>query len=283
MLAINTRISPITSSTPASLLLGRECRSVRGLPLDGLQAQPGDAALWESLRRKWEDMHEHVYPAVAKAAAERAADRNARLDASRRLQGPHAPGASVMARDHTRDGTLDARWQGPFTVVERIGQSYKLKDDDGEVLGRLVPHADTKVAQYKKDQGEDVFYTVDSITKHRKRGGRLEYFVRWSHYGADQDSWVKAEHLTPGAIDEYWRDHHGMSQKRGRRRRRRRSQPQTARPTPVCGIGNSNIKPDPEHGSSTTRDEVLKCLRILLLLRSSMTGRRRSCYRGRMK
>ena len=219
MLSINTRVSAITSSTPASLMLGRECRKMGSLPLDGLEARAGDAALWESLRQRWEDMHEFVYPAVALSAATRAGKRNAQLDASRTIQAPHQPGTLIMARDQQRDGTLDARWAGPFTVVEQHGNSYSVKDDDGEELGRLVPHHDTKLATHVDRGDGDTFHAIENITDHsRRKGKEILYKVRWKNYGKEHDSWVAAGDVTVSAIDEYWAGVHRMTKRRGRRK-----------------------------------------------------------------
>ena len=219
MLSINTRVSAITSSTPASLMLGRECRKMGSLPLDGLEARAGDAALWESLRQRWEDMHEFVYPAVALSAATRAGKRNAQLDASRTIQAPHQPGTLIMARDQQRDGTLDARWAGPFTVVEQHGNSYSVKDDDGEELGRLVPHHDTKLATHVDRGDGDTFHAIENITDHsRRKGKEILYKVRWKNYGKEHDSWVAAGDVTVSAIDECWAGVYRMTKRRGRRK-----------------------------------------------------------------
>lgn len=56
------------------------------------------------------------------------------------------------------------------------------------------------------------WYEVERVIRHRKIRGKDEYLVKWKDY--DEQSWVRRENLTDGALQAYY------ANRRPRRRRR---------------------------------------------------------------
>jgi len=52
-------------------------------------------------------------------------------------------------------------------------------------------------------------YEVEKILSKRKRYGKIEYFVRWKGYTAEEDTWEKEENLGNAreAVEDYKREY----------------------------------------------------------------------------
>jgi len=65
--------------------------------------------------------------------------------------------------------------------------TYGLKDYDGEdIKGKFYAQELQKVTK------EDDVYEIEEVVKTRKRGGKVEYFVKWKGYPSKFNSWVDA-------------------------------------------------------------------------------------------
>jgi hypothetical protein len=48
-------------------------------------------------------------------------------------------------------------------------------------------------------------HELERILDHRRRGGKLEYFVKWKHYADSECSWVKETDFdTSEILEDYW-------------------------------------------------------------------------------
>ncbi len=243
MLALNTRVSPRTLSTPCALMLGRECRAVAAPAVDLLS--PGSEAL-DSLGEgadvlvagmlaRWRDMHAVVYPAVAAAAERRADASSSALDRRRgaRVGAPFAPGSLVMMRQVSPDGTLDDRYDGPVQVLRQVGHSYECATEQGDPIPGLITHSRLKRATHVDEanwgaapadnpaESSGASFTVERLLASRMRQGLQQYKVRWKGYGPVDDSWEPADHISNHLIDTFIREQNGMKRTRRQRRRRR--------------------------------------------------------------
>ncbi|QRW07008.1 Transposon Tf2-7 polyprotein [Ceratobasidium sp. AG-Ba] len=117
---------------------------------------------------------------------------------------------------------LDNRRFGPYKVVEQIGK-YTFKLDLPKSM-KVYPVFHTAllypkpVDDYQRDpvpvptvvtpEGEEE-YEVERILDSRKVGRRLEYYVSWKGYGAEENSWEPKTHLknAPEKIADFHRDH----------------------------------------------------------------------------
>jgi hypothetical protein len=77
-----------------------------------------------------------------------------------------------------------------FTVSMRYPTdpaTYGVKDYDGEdIKGKFYEQELQKVVK------EDDVYEIEEVVKTRKRGGKVEYFVKWKGYPSKFNSWVDA-------------------------------------------------------------------------------------------
>ena len=108
--------------------------------------------------------------------------------------------------------------EGPFEIMEVIGPvTYQLKLPTAWKVHNVF-HASV-LRQYKENEvyganfdrppaeliGEEEVYEVETILKHRKRGRKYQYFVKWKGYPITEASWepeevfVEAESL----LDQY--------------------------------------------------------------------------------
>ena len=77
-----------------------------------------------------------------------------------------------------------------FTVYKRIPRNppvYKIKEYDGEELEGTFYEEELQRVQTK---GDEEVYKIEKILKTRKRGKKVEYFVKWLGYPEKYNSWV---------------------------------------------------------------------------------------------
>ena len=89
-------------------------------------------------------------------------------------------------------GYLQSWNEEVFTISKRIPRNprvYKLKEYDGDELEGTF-YAD----ELQKVVGDDL-YRVEKVLKKRKRGRRMEYFVKWLGYPDKYNSWIPSSDL----------------------------------------------------------------------------------------
>ena len=107
---------------------------------------------------------------------------------------------------------------GPFTITEvlslltyrlKLPNHWKIHDVFHIVL--LKPYRETEAhgPNYARPPPElvdrEAEYEVERILKHRRKGKRIEYLVRWKDYDTNEDSWEPVSNLknTPEVLNEY--------------------------------------------------------------------------------
>jgi hypothetical protein len=117
---------------------------------------------------------------------------------------PIAPGTLVMVLDVNRSSKNESPYVGPYTVksFDEASQSYKVSDSLGSILGRRLTIDMMKVLPLARKSEDDEYY-VETLLKHRKRLGKLEYLVKW--VGFDENTWEPVENiLDDNLIRQYW-------------------------------------------------------------------------------
>ena len=114
---------------------------------------------------------------------------------------PAAPGGPTVPKNPTEDNA-----ENRTTRNDEEGQMY----DDGQ-----SPSLATN--SIKVDQGWGItnnVYNVERLVKVRGSTGNREYLLRWAPINGarSRDSWVKAEDITPSAINAFY-DRHTMAGK----------------------------------------------------------------------
>lgn len=114
---------------------------------------------------------------------------------------------------------LRPRFSGPYKIKAQLQpsvyeldlSSVKTKVNPVVNITHLKPFIAPKdykpgaVAVFELDDGEQAFYELDRVLKHRiTRKGKLQYLVSWKNYGSSYDEWLNEEDLSQFAVDGYW-------------------------------------------------------------------------------
>ena len=64
-----------------------------------------------------------------------------------------------------------------------------------------------KVSSYSSySDSEDEVYEVEEIVNHRKKNGKIQYFLKWVGYSSSENTWEFEESLNcPDLVKEYWK------------------------------------------------------------------------------
>jgi len=147
----------------------------------------------------------------AKSALALAADRMSALSASRRSPAPvFRIGDMVLVvatniRTTRPSKKLDNKNIGPFRVTHVLGShNYRLDLGDQTIhstfhVDRLLPYiapdsfsGRPRLGRPPPETIEPNVYVVDEIVDSRRRGKKLQFFVRWKGYGSKDMQWVSA-------------------------------------------------------------------------------------------
>jgi hypothetical protein len=133
-------------------------------------------------------------------------------------------GDQVLVSYHDRAPTkLHPKWQGPFVIVAKRGNTYALQDvrtlgiKEYDVTRLKKYHPDPTVDSLEIAAVDKVEYVVEAIVNHRytsakarkkKLKSQLEFQVAWRGYPADQNTWEPyAQVKSLAALDAYAKEH----------------------------------------------------------------------------
>ena len=183
----------------------------------------------------------------------------------------YQPGDKVyVSAEHLRSdrpsAKLDAKWRGPYEILENVGRAaHKLKMPDGwrgyNVFNRdrLKPYHPPEFDQQRRRDGasdpvlveNEEEWEVEAIHGERTRKRKREYLVRWKGYTAENDTWEPESNLKHAkeAIDAF--KARGRASKRGGYSVRVFAQ----RTKPLTGQDNDNGNGNDNEGHQTTSDD----------------------------
>jgi hypothetical protein len=134
-LGLNLKELARTGSKPFELFFAR--------PFNGFQSWDQTTRsenleqLVERRLAKFTDLHEVIYPAIAKKTSESRSKRNTDFNETNKILEPIAPGTRVMVKDDTRASKWEPAYEGPLTVVRQTtGGNYVLRDLTGEEVSQ---------------------------------------------------------------------------------------------------------------------------------------------------
>jgi hypothetical protein len=206
-ITFNNKISSLTSSSPFSLMFGRELNELKDYSNED---KPTIISLedWKSHQEKILSL---IYPAISdriKSGKDKLVET---LNKNRRLLSPQAfpAGSTVMLIDPDRANKFEPKYIGPYIIARRARNGgYVLRDATGDLLDRHVPADKLKLVsktKRKKDKEKPV-YVVNKILAHKGNPGAYKYFVDWKDYSEEDRSWVDASSfLDDTIIKEYWK------------------------------------------------------------------------------
>ena len=219
-LSINLKESVRTGSKPFEIFFGRPFNSFVDYQMTDVEWNIADKL--ESRMKKLKQLHDVVWPMIAKRTSEFRKKTANYVDNSLKQLQPFKPGTKVMTVDQTRSSKWDPIYEGPYTVVcQTKGESYILMDSDGKALDRrmtvqmLKPVDDVTSSGGRMNESinnntdsDDKHYEVSGILNHRlnrKKKG-YDYLVRWKNTTEDDDSWVNESDFDDMAvIKRYWK------------------------------------------------------------------------------
>jgi hypothetical protein len=102
--------------------------------------------------------------------------------------------SKVLVENDTKKNKFEPNYNGPYAVMDRVGNSYKLADIMGDALTNRQP-----IHKLKKVEIVDTAepsYEVEKILDKRGAGSTTQYKVRWKGYEPEHD-------LFPGQFDSH--------------------------------------------------------------------------------
>ncbi len=239
MAGINSKDSAGRKTPPFTLFLGRARNPYT--VFQGTRSSPlSEAEIIKRHKQMDELIHPEIYEMMHKTKYKAARKRNAK----RRQVKPLKVGTEVMLLNQTRDRKTEARWLGPYTIVDvskrsKAAPSYQLIDGLRQLLKRRVPIqqlkplADVRVLpknlylpkqvtyapvaetdnESKDDDssgastwGSSRSYAVDRILQHRRSadGTDFEYLVKWLNWQGDPTWEPSAMFDTTECLSDYW-------------------------------------------------------------------------------
>lgn len=160
---------------------------------------------------------------VARRRDEAAEEMKERHDAGRE-PASFKEGDLVWWRKHEPEGKLDVKRTGPYVVKKVHGPLDVVLDElpQGPKIGQRHRVVNVKhVEKYEQEVPRTVEEAVESIVKHKRRGKKVTYLVRWED---GSETWEPLRNLIDKegeetivneALLEYWREHPEVKQEAG--------------------------------------------------------------------
>jgi IS30 family transposase len=202
-LSMNTRMVHLHNSSPFSLFFARQANGFSNYMDD-----KGDVMSQEDLLQRLTYMTEIVFPAIEEKAKATQAKMIERFNATV-LHNEFPDGAKVMTLDPIRGDKLTARYEGPYTVVEKTPHgAYVLRDGTGELLHRNYAPSQLKLVL---DDLETNTFEVEKIVGHKindRAPGEYLYHVKWKGYPSEDNTWEPEDSFVERrCIRDYWQEH----------------------------------------------------------------------------
>jgi hypothetical protein len=202
-LSINNRITARHHSTPFSLMFTRRLNEPRND--DTVESAP----LTESqLIERNSQIAKILFPTIDAVSQSYSGKMANDFNLSHKIISEGYPtGAMVMKRVDVKAAKGNAKYEGPFKVLEKTKYgTYALLDATGALYQKRVPADHLKLISVPDHTLEEESYEVEKILKHRGNSNNREYYVSWKGYSKSSNSWVKADDFDSlDIIDEYWK------------------------------------------------------------------------------
>ena len=75
--------------------------------------------------------------------------------------------------------------------IRTLPTTYRVKDLIDEQIDGTFYHQELQLIRVEQDK----VYTVERVLMKRKRGKKIEYFVKWKGYGDKFNSWIIKEYV----------------------------------------------------------------------------------------
>jgi hypothetical protein len=203
-LEINAKIVRLHGSAPFSLMFARklnEFKDYRSVKVPAKRPRHGT----DMITQKIIDMSDIVLPAIVRRTQEIREASQKKFNQTHKII-EYPIGSLVSILKPTRTTQLEAKYNGPFTVVKKNkGGAYTLQQADGELLPKHYPPSALKSVSQDPILASEDRWEVESIINHKGTPGNYQYKVRWKGYDSDADTWEPREMFDDvNTIREYW-------------------------------------------------------------------------------
>jgi hypothetical protein len=203
-LALNSKLSASTKSSPASLLFSTPVTAFANYDRaeSKLLTEP-------QLLERSAVLNRIVRPESALTFTNSQNRRVARVNARQNITPPIAVGKQVMVKDPTRSSKHQPYWFGPFTVVKQNRNGpYVLQDSDLSLFPREIPRDQLKLINSQEPIATDDIYTVEKIVNHRGVGAQQRFLIKWQGFPTSENTWEPPSNLLTcqKLLSAYWLD-----------------------------------------------------------------------------
>ena len=200
-LAINSRVTKRTKSSPFSLMFGRPLN-----PFEDYSEVESNLLTTEELMKRHQVIHELVYPAIRANADASTVEVASDFEANHRILRDGLPvGSYVMKLNKDRTQKTQPHYTGPYKVLRKTTSgTYVLEDSTGNLLPKNATLSELKlISQAANEELGQVEYEVESILNHRDVGNQRSFYVKWRGYV--KPTWEPLSNLgnCKKAIEEY--------------------------------------------------------------------------------
>ncbi|SAL97592.1 hypothetical protein [Absidia glauca] len=202
-LAINAKPSKLTESAPFALMFARKLNDFANYK--NVETAPINKAGPHMMEQRIRDMQDIVLPAIVQRTKKVREASQKKFDATHKII-DFPVGTLVGLLKPMRTDSMEAKYNGPFTVVKRNkGGAYTLQQRNGELLPKAYPPSALKPLSDEVIKEKEDRWEVQAIVSHRGTPGKYEYKVRWKGFTPDDDTWEPAEMFDDvDTIKTYW-------------------------------------------------------------------------------
>jgi transposase InsO family protein len=202
-LAINAKPSKLTESAPFALMFARKLNDFANYK--NVETAPTNKAGPHMMEQRIKDMQDIVLPAIVQRTKKVRDASQKKFDATHKII-DFPVGTLVGLLKPMRTDSMEAKYNGPFTVVKRNkGGAYTLQQRNGELLPKAYPPSALKPLSDEVIKEKEDRWEVQAIVSHRGTPGNYEYKARWKGFTPDDDTWEPAEMFDDvDTIKTYW-------------------------------------------------------------------------------
>jgi hypothetical protein len=138
-------------------------------------------SLWMS---QWENIHSTLYPYIGSTLKKLRENANKVWMEKHRMLEPSKlkVGSIVLLRDINKSQKWEPIYNGPFLIVEKVENGFKLMDSTGEVLPNVIPMEHIKPTILEELEAT---FEVKNIEAHHWDGTSFVYLIDW------KNSWIQ--------------------------------------------------------------------------------------------
>jgi transposase InsO family protein len=192
-MAINTRVTKRTRSTPFTLMFGRPLN-----PFHDYSQAESRILTEDDLVKRNQVLIDLIYPTIRDISDANNMVMQNEFNITHKTIAHSLPvGSLVMKLDKLRSKKTEPYYTGPFKVLRvTSSRTYVLEDPTGAILPKNATISELKLISTEATESLEREYEVESVLNHRGQGVNREYLIKWKGYSAAANSWEPAANVT---------------------------------------------------------------------------------------